>query len=60
MRLDNANRAALSVTGGLSHAKEHELRVLHRVRFGAGRDANVFVECLRFEPEPVTLDRLDV
>jgi hypothetical protein len=27
---------------------------------GAGRDANVFVEGLRFEPEPLTLDRLDV
>jgi hypothetical protein len=25
----------------------------------AGRDANVFVEGLRFEPEPLTLDRLD-
>jgi len=51
------SRAAFGV-GGL-HAKEHELRALHRAPFGAGRDANVFVEGLRFEPEPLTLDRLD-
>ena len=56
MRLDGS-RAAFGV-GGL-HAKEHELRALHRAPFGAGRDANVFVEGLRFEPEPLTLDRLD-
>ena len=57
MRLDGS-RTAFGV-GGL-HAKEHELRALHRAPFGAGRDANVFVEGLRFEPEPLTLDRLDV
>jgi hypothetical protein len=57
MRLD-CSRAAFGVVG--FHAKEHELRALHRARFGAGRDANAFVEGLCFEPEPVTLDRLDV
>jgi hypothetical protein len=51
-------RTAFGV-GGL-HAKEHQLRALHRAPFGAGRDANVFVEGLRFKPEPPTLDRLDV
>src|SRR5450631_1632635 len=56
MRL-NGSRAAFGVCG--LHAKEHELRALHRAPFGAGRDANVFVEGLRFEPEPLTLDRLD-
>ena len=57
MRLDGS-RTAFGV-GGL-HAKEHELRALHRAPFGAGGEANVFVEGLRFEPEPVTLDCLDV
>jgi hypothetical protein len=57
MRLDGS-RTAFCV-GGL-HAKEHELRALHHAPFGAGRDANVFIECLRFEPEPLTQDRLDV
>src|ERR1700676_922676 len=57
MRLDGS-RTAFGV-GGL-HAKEHEPRALHRAPFGAGRDANAFVEGLRFEPEPLTLDRLDM
>src|SRR5258708_10838008 len=56
MRLDGT-RTPFRV-GGL-HAKEHELRALHRAPFGAGRDANVFVEGLRFEPDALTLDRLD-
>jgi hypothetical protein len=57
MRFDGS-RTAFGV-GGL-HAKEHELRAPHRAHFGAGRDANVSVEGLCFEPEPLTLDRLDV
>jgi len=57
LRLDGS-RTAFGV-GGL-HAKEHELRALHRASFGAGRDANEFVEGLSFEPEPLTLDRLNV
>jgi hypothetical protein len=57
MRLDSG-RSAFGV-GGL-HAKEHELRALHRTSFGAGRNANVFVESLSFEPESLTLDRFDV
>jgi hypothetical protein len=40
--------------------KEHKLCALHRARFGAGRDANVLVDGLRFEPEPLTLHRLDM
>jgi hypothetical protein len=52
MRLDGS-RTAFGV-GGL-HAKEHELRALHRAPFGASKDPNVFVEGLRFEPEPLTL-----
>src|SRR6202011_5441768 len=54
MRLD-CSRTAFGV-GGL-HAKEHELRALHRAPFGASRDANVFVEGLCFEPEPLTITR---
>jgi hypothetical protein len=57
MRPDGS-RTAFGVAG--FRAKEHELRALHRAPLGAGRDANVFVESLRFEPEPVTLDRLDM
>jgi hypothetical protein len=57
MRLDGG-RTAFGVSG--LHAKEHELRALHRAPLGAGRDANAFVEGLCFEPEPLTLDRLDV
>jgi hypothetical protein len=57
MRLDGSCTAF--GVGGL-HAKEHELRALHRARFSAGRDANAFVEGLCFEPEPLTLDCLDV
>jgi hypothetical protein len=57
MRLDGSC-TAFGVDG--LHAKEHDLRALHRAYFGAGRNANAFVEALRFEPEPLTLDRLDV
>src|SRR6478672_8662239 len=57
MRLDGS-RTAFGVVG--FHAKEHELDALHRAPLGAGSDANVFVEGSRFEPEPLTLDRLDV
>ena len=57
MRLDGSCTAF--GVGGL-HAKEHELRALHGAPFGAGTDANAFVEGLRFEPEPLALDRLDV
>ena len=45
--------------GGL-HTKKHEPRTPDRTRFGAGRDANAFVEDLRVEPETLALDRLDV
>src|SRR5713226_98204 len=57
MRLDGS-RTAFGI-GGL-HAKEHELCALHDAYFGACRNANVLVEGLRFEPETLTLDRLDV
>jgi hypothetical protein len=50
MRLDGS-RTAFGVVG--FHAKEHELGALHR-------DANVFVDGLRFEPKSLTLDSLDV
>jgi len=43
--------------GGPSSKEDTELRALYTAaHFGAGRDANVFVEGLRFEPEPLTLD----
>jgi hypothetical protein len=57
MRLDGS-RTAFGI-GGL-HAKEHELCALHCAHVGARRDANVLVEGLRFEPETLSLDRLDV
>src|SRR5579863_3732079 len=57
MRFDGC-RSALG--GGGLRAEEHELRALHRARIGAGRDVNVFVEGLGFEPEPLTLDRFNV
>src|ERR1700719_2017205 len=56
MRLDGS-RTTFGV-GGL-HAKEHELRAPHYAHFSACRDANAFVEGFRFEPEPLTLARLD-
>ena len=52
------NAVVLSLQNGVENADR--LRALHHAPFGAGRDANVFVEGLGFEPEPLTQDRLDV
>jgi hypothetical protein len=46
--------------GNTINDSANDLRKKGSRRLTLGRDANVFVEGLRFEPEPLMSDRLDV